>query len=289
MNLDGLYSRTQVSFNPALPADQLTINGTGVFGPGLARVRQMLDRVRDMAGTGDQAAVTSTNNFPTGAGIASSASAFAALALAASSAAGLSLSETELSRLARTGSGSACRSIPSGFVEWYPGHDHRSSYAVSIAPPDHWDLVDCIAVVSQGHKPTGSTQGHALADTSPLQEGRLAGAPARLERCRRAILEKDFSELAQVVELDSDLMHAVMMTSTPPLMYWQPETLAVMQAVREWRASGLPALYTIDAGPNVHVISPADSAHQVSERLSAMPGVIKVLMAHPGSGARRIE
>ncbi len=153
-----------------------------------------------------------------GAGIASSASAFAALALAASAAAGLKLSEKDLSRLARRGSGSACRSIPGGFVEWQAGQDDDTSYAVSIAPPEHWALVDCIAIVSQEHKPTGSAEGQALAHTSLLQAARLADAPRRLEICRRAILDRDFAAFAEVVELDSNLMHAVMMTSSSPLV-----------------------------------------------------------------------
>ena len=132
--------------------------------------------------------------------------------------------------------------------------DDETSYAYSIAPADYWDLVDCVAVISRVHKPTGSTEGHALADTSPLQAARLADAPRRLDLCRQAILERDFEALAQVVELDSNMMHAVMMTSSPPLVYWQPATLAIMHAVSTWRQQGLPACYTNDAGPNVHVL-----------------------------------
>ena len=216
MNLAGLETHTTVRFDPDLPADELSINGETVTGPGLDRVSTFLDRVRSGAGIQPRAAVTSTNNFPIGTGIASSASAFAALALAASKAADLDLDEAELSRLARTGSGSACRSVPSGFVEWSAGSSHQDSFGFSIAPPTHWDLVDCIAVVSSEHKPTGSTQGHTLADTSPLQNSRVAGAPERVARCRTAILKKDFDAFAEVVELDSNLMHAVMMTSTSP-------------------------------------------------------------------------
>src|SRR5512140_3799174 len=169
MNLDGLYTRTTVSFQRSLPYDELIINGREIAGPALERVSCMLDLVRDQARTRQQAEVVSENNFPSGAGIASSASAFAALALAASNAAGLSLSEAALSRLARQGSGSACRSIPGGFVEWYAGTSDEDSYAATIAAPDHWTLVDCIAIVSDMHKKTGSTEGHAIAASSPLQ------------------------------------------------------------------------------------------------------------------------
>jgi diphosphomevalonate decarboxylase len=286
MNLEGLYSRTQVSFEPSLQHDQLVLNGNQTKGIALERVSALLEHVREMAGLRQCALVESENNFPTGTGIASSASAFAALALAASCAAGLELDERELSRLARRGSGSACRSVPGGFVEWIAGEDDESSYAVSIAPPEHWDLVDHVAIVSQEHKPTGSNEGHPLADTSLLQAPRLADTPRRLDICRLAILKRDFQALAEVMEVDSNMMHAVMMTSAPILLYWQPATLGVMRSVVGWRKGGIPACYTIDAGPNVHVICQADYASQVKERLEQVPGVKKVLTASPGRPAR---
>ncbi len=121
MNLAGLITRTQVSLIIGLDRDQLILNGRESHGPALQRVSALLNRVRTMAHLQTFARVTSENNFPTGAGIASSASAFAALSLAATAAAGLNLDQASLSRLARTGSGSACRSIPGGFVEWRPG------------------------------------------------------------------------------------------------------------------------------------------------------------------------
>jgi diphosphomevalonate decarboxylase len=289
MNLDGLTTRTEVVFDERLPCDRLFLDGVEVNGPARLRVSAFLDQVRRLAGLESFAAVRSANNFPTGAGIASSASAFAALSLAASAAAGLQLSEQELSRLARLGSGSACRSVPGGFVEWQPGEDDSSSYAFSLAPPEHWDLVDCVAVVSGSHKPTGSTEGHALAPTSPLQATRLADAPRRLEACRRAIRERDFSAFADLVELDSNLMHAVMLTSTPPLLYWQPATLGVMQAVSAWRQAGLPACYTVDAGPNVHVLCPVEAAAELTNRLLDLPGVARVLSAKPGGPAMLVS
>lgn len=285
MNLDGLFSRTQVSFDPGLEADRLTLNEQEIIGPALQRVSALLERVRGMAGLKQFANVTSSNNFPIGTGIASSASAFAALTVAATAAAGLKLTTQELSRLARTASGSACRSIPAGFVEWQAGQDDADSYAFSIAPPDHWDLGDCIAITSETHKPVGSTEGHTLADSSPLQAARVATTPQRLAQCRRAVLERDFDALADVVELDANMMHAVMITSAPPLLYWQPATLAVMHAVQDWRSSGLPVCYTIDAGPNVHVLCPGEKVDLVAARLRQVPGVNDVLTAHPGGGA----
>ena len=289
MNLDGLYTRTTVSFQPSLPYDELIINGHEVMGGGLGRISYILDIIRSMANMHERAEVMSENNFPSGAGIASSASAFAALALAGSKAAGLHLREPELSRLARRGSGSASRSIPGGFVEWQAGASDEDSFAFSIAEPDHWDLVDCVAIVSASHKKTGSTEGHSLAWTSPLQAARVADASRRLDICRKAILERDFETLASIIELDSDMMHAVMMTSTPPLHYWKPASLEVMERVRQWRAEGLQACYTVDAGPNIHVLCLGTEAQLVEKRLREIKGVEKVLVARAGGPAKIVE
>ena len=288
MNLEGLYTLTTVKFDPKFPSDVLTLNKAPTSGGALSRVSDLLERVRRQAKFNTYAEVTSENNFPTGSGIASSASAFSALALAASKAAGLDLNEKDLSILARTGSGSAARSIPGGFVEWQPGNGHRSSYAFTIAPPDHWGLADLIAVISKEHKATGSTSGHALADSSPLQAARVSDAPRRLAICRRALLDRDFEKFAEVVELDSNIMHAVMQTSSPPLLYWQPATVAVMNAVRSWRKAGLPVCYTIDAGPNVHVITQKEEYGKVQRLLEDIPGVKDALRAFPGGPAKLI-
>jgi len=160
--LGGLFTTTTVAFRPELTADEVTIDDQRAIGGAAARVTGHLDHLRQLAGVPTFAAVTSHNNFPTGAGIASSASAFAALTVAAAAALDLSLSERELSAIARLGSGSAARSIPGGYVEWYAADQHAESYAETIAPPEHWPLCDLIAVVSRAHKATGSTEGHAL-------------------------------------------------------------------------------------------------------------------------------
>src|SRR4051812_11360589 len=166
MNLDGLVTKTTVEFQPDLASDSAIVDGQPMIGTGLDRVSRHLDHVRKIAGVDMCAHVDSSNNFPTGAGIASSASAFSALSVAAADALGLNLTEQQLSALARLGSGSASRSVPGGFVEWYAAPTHEESYAATIAPADHWHLTDFVAVVSRAHKKTGSTDGHALAGTS---------------------------------------------------------------------------------------------------------------------------
>jgi len=289
MNMGGLTTTTTVAFDDSLTIDVVVLDGVEQAGAAKERVVQMLDRVRSMAGADAHARVESRNSFPAGAGLASSVSGFAALAVASAAAAGLNLDEAALSRLARAGSGSACRSVPGGFVEWQAGTDDASSYAFSIAPPEHWDLHDLIAIVDTAHKEVGSTQGHRLADTSPLHAGRVASVPDRLARVKAAILERDFAALAPVVEADALAMHAVMMTSDPPLIYWQPATLAIIHAARAWRADGVPVCFTIDAGANVHCLCEGVASDEVRGRLDSIAGVQGVLTATPGGPARLVH
>lgn len=286
MNIGCLSTHTTVTYDPQLKEDTLILNGERASGQGLARVQTFMNRIRQMAGETLYAHVESENNFPIGAGVASSASGFAALALAGTAALGLDLSEKALSSLARFGSGSACRSIPGGFVEWRTDHETGVSYAVSIAPSDHWKLMDCIAILSEQHKPVGSEAGMRLAGSSPLQEARVRDSQRRLDLCRKAILDRDFTTLAMVTELDSNMMHAIMMTADPPLFYWQPQSLAIMKAVKLWQKEGLPVTYTLDAGPNVHVICLHSAMGEVITRLRQFPGVIDVLKGIPAGPAR---
>ena len=286
MNLAALRTKTSVTFRDDLKdGDALTVNGQEVTGASLNRAAKFMDEVRRLSGEERFAEIVSENNFPMGAGIASSASAFAALALAGSAAAGLDLSERDCSRLARMGSGSACRSVPGGFCEWLYGSGDADSVSVSIAPAEHWDLTDLIAVISGEHKKVGSSAGHGMAATSPYQSARVADAPARIEKCRAAILNKDFAALAEVSERDCLLMHAVMMTSTPPLLYWEPASIALVKGVKAWREEGIPCFCTLDAGPNVHILCPSEAADEIRSRVERVPGVKDILSSGPGGKA----
>ncbi len=286
MNLKDLHTTTTLEWLGAAGADFLEINGAPADPGALDRVSAHLDVIRRRFGMQSAARVSSMNNFPMGTGIASSASAFAALSLAAVSALGVVLRERELSALARLGSGSAARSIPSGFVEWRAGDAHETSYAETFVQANHWDLVDVIAVVSRRHKHIGSSAGHLEADSSVLQSARVASVEGRLSAVKTAIASRDFEAFADIVEEDSNLMHAVMMTSKPPLFYWDPLSLRVMQAVRNWRAAdGLRVCYTLDAGPNVHCICEAGDAAAVKANLRDLSEDVEILQSSAGPGA----
>ncbi len=286
MNLAALHSTTTVEWSSVFAEDSLHINGEPAAPAASQRASQHLHQLRARLKTDMRARVESRNNFPMGTGIASSASAFAALTLAAVAALDLRLPERELSALTRLGSGSAARSIPAGFTLWQAGNSHETSYAETFAAAEHWDLVDVIAIVSRAHKRVGSSAGHSSAPTSILQSARVENAPRRLAAIKAALLRRDFAAFARIAEEDSNLMHAVMMTSWPPLFYWQPLSLAIMAAVRRWRAAGLPVCYTLDAGPNVHCICPAAEAEAVERRLRALSPDIEILTSAVGGGAR---
>ncbi len=286
MNLADLHTTTTVAWNNELRADRLTINGAVANETARTRVARHLDVLRARLDTDRFARVNSRNNFPMGTGIASSASAFAALTTAACAALNAAISERELSILSRLGSGSAARSIPSGFVEWRDGESHETSYAESFALADHWKLVDLIAIVSREHKRIGSSAGHETAASSIFQPARVATAAERISSVKSAILRRDFQSFAETVEADSNLMHAVMMTSKPPLFYWAPLSLTIMEAVRRWRQDeNLMVCYTLDAGPNVHCICADGDADAVAARLRDLCGEIEILRSDAGGGA----
>jgi diphosphomevalonate decarboxylase len=289
MTLDNATTITTVAFDPALDADRVIIQRAEAAGRPALRVSTHLDRIRALAGFETRAQVVSRNSFPMGAGIASSASAFAALTVAACAAAGLELAERALTILARQGSGSACRSVPAGFVEWYTADTSEASYAEQIAPPDHWDIRDLIAVVQTGHKEIGSTKGNALVYTSAFAAARLAAAERALPVIRRAILERDFATFGEETEQEALRMHAVAMTSQPSILYWSPATVRVLHAVREWREAGLSAYFTIDAGANVHVLCRGADADALEAKLRDLSGVQDVIANSPGPGSRLVE
>ncbi|HEY3571129.1 MAG TPA: diphosphomevalonate decarboxylase [Thermoanaerobaculia bacterium] len=263
--------------------------GFGTPDPEFARrMREHLDRIRQWAGRKDRVRVATRNSFPTAGGLASSASGFAALTLAAVGAFGKKPSQRELSLLARrSGSGSACRSIFGGFVEWAANAGNGSdeeSYARQIADADHWDLRDVIAVVEIGPKTVSSIEGHRLATTSPYYDKRLELVPGRVEKVRKAIRERDLDALGPVIEEEAIDLHLITMSSHPPIFYWSPGSLAVLRAVRELRQEGLAAWATMDAGANVHVICDADSEDEVAERLEDLPAVGFVIRDGIGPG-----
>lgn len=288
MNLSNLYTTTTVEFNKDLQTDDITINNEKDVKK-TAKVIAHLDRIRELAQTQMRAKVVSVNNFPTGVGLSSSATGFAALTVAASLALELNLTEKQMTILARLGSGSACRSIPTGYVEWKAGETTDESYAVSLYPPNHWDLVDLVALTSTREKYVATTEGQKSAQSSPFFAERIARMNMKIEDCKRHIQEKDFPAFGKLLEEDALEMHAIMMTSAPPLLYWLPETVLIMQKVLEWRRGGIDVFFTINTGQNVHVICRKDDALEIEKRLRKIPAVIDVIPNSCSEGSYETE
>ncbi len=289
MNLDALVAETTVQFDDRLSEDRVTIEDTELSDKSRLRIIAQLDRVRQEAKIESRARVLSRLNFPASTGLASSAAGFAALSLAATRAAGLELSESALSVLARQGSGSACRSIPGGFVEWIASMSSATSFARSIAPADSWDLQDVVVIVTTEPKKVGSSEGHQLASTSPFMAERLSRLPARFHRAKRAILARDLHALGPDLEAEATELHMIAMTSRPPIYYWTPEMVRVIEATRSWREQGLAVYFTLDAGPNVHLICEGKDADAVSHQARTLNGVKQVIISRVGGPAHLTE
>lgn len=298
MNLSNATTTTTVEFSDTLRDDDVKIQGNNKPQT-IARVKKHLDRIRKLAGVSIFAHVRSENSFPMGTGIASSASGMAALTLAASEALELSLSEKDLSILARLGSGSASRSIPSGFVEWYSGKSSSESYSAQIAPQGHWSLVDVAVAVTSSEKQVMSSDGHKLAMENRFLKTRLEGIQQKLHDVRQAILERDFVRFGQAVETEALELHAIALTSSfvqketwfSGVYYWAPETLEIMIAIQHWRTQGLACYFTLDAGPTVHVLCLEDQKEDVLSAIDTLRKERnwKIIVNTPAAGAHTLD
>jgi diphosphomevalonate decarboxylase len=292
LTLDRLYTTTSVEFREDLSADAFSLAGVPVSEKETAKVGRFLDKVRALSGDTRFAVVDSVNDVPTAAGLASSASGFAALAAAASRAAGLDLSPEALSRLARHGSGAACRSIFGGFAEWRRGArpDGEDSHGVAIAPADHWDLRMLVTILEAGPKAVSSRDGmRETVKTSPFYPGWLATIEADLAVARRAVRDRDFEALGSVAEANALKMHATMLGASPPFSYLKPASVALWEVIGELRRAGVPAYFTMDAGPNVKVLVEPAYAAQVEAALRQASGVVDVIACGPGPGIAILE
>ncbi len=290
LTLDALRTTTTVQFDERLRADSLFLDGKSAT---TSRLSPWLDIVRERAGIATFASVDSKNDFPTSSGLASSASAYAALAVAATSAAGLSLTRTELSELARRGSGSAARSLFGGFAIWHRGEraDGKDSIAEELVEGRNWPVRMVIAVVGGGKKKSVSSRdamGHCAA-TSPLYQAWLASVPPDLRAARDAIANRDLEALGAVTQGSAMAMHAAALASRPPVRYWQPATLRCLDAVENLATAGIRAYPTMDAGPHVKVLTTEADSDAVVAALTEIDQVGQVIVSKAGPGAQNIS
>ena len=282
--LGGLATETSVHFDPALPRDRVLLDGHE-DPETTARVTACLNLLRQEAGVTAWAAVESRNDFPTGAGLASSASGFAALVTAGAGALGLQVAPQRLAEIARLGSGSAPRSLLGGIV--LLTNRDATTVCEQVAAPADWPLQIVVAVTTSGPKAISSRAGMAWSEeTSPYYEAWVQTHAADLDAGLAAVRARDFPALAGIAEHNCLKMHGVMMTTRPPLLYWTPATLACLHRIRELRRDGLPVFFTVDAGPQVKAVCLPAAADDVAVALANLPGVLQVLRSPLGEGAR---
>ena len=277
ITLDSLITKTKVS---ASTETRLLLNGKRNED---SKVAKFLDLFREKFEL-PPVSVETDNNFPTGAGLASSASGFAALVTALNENFQLGLSLSSLSEWARRGSASAARSIFGGFVT-LQGPNWRAD---QLAKEPHWDLEICIVVINEGPKKISSTTGMKTSEaTSPFYLEWIKSADSDFEIAKKAIIERDFVKLSEVSEQNCLKMHSVMHTSQPAISYWAPGTVLAMELVREIRSTGTPAFFTMDAGPQVKVIYPKQHRTIIQKSLEELRNV-RLIWASIGPGAHLI-
>lgn len=287
ITLDRFYTVTTVEFQEKLEKDQFFLNGKPASDKEANNVYSFLDKIRNRFSVNLHAIVSSENKVPTAAGLASSASGFAALAAAATKALKLDIEERELSILARQGSGSACRSVYGGFVEWQKGkrEDGKDSFAIQLLPENQWQLSILSVMVNSKEKKVSSREAmKRTVEKSPFYLGWLQGVERDLDLAKKAIEVRDFQALGEVMEANALKMHGTMLGAEPPILYWESGTLEVIKQVQELRLSGINAYFTIDAGPNVKVLCLPEDEKEVHRSLLMLPSVQEVLVCHPGPG-----
>jgi diphosphomevalonate decarboxylase len=275
ITLAGLTTVTHVE---DAEADQFELNGRSSQDPKLQRWLSSLREVFDVPPLG----ISSSNDFPTSAGLASSASGFAALITAINAHCELGLNEEMRSEWARMGSASAARSIFGGFVALVP----PQWQALRLARSEHWPLEVVVAVTSNEAKSVSSGEGMERSRlTSPYYKAWLRDAATDFAAGSQAINDKDFRALATVAELNCLKMHSLMLTSQPTLSYWTPASIACMNRVRSLREDGEDVFFTVDAGPQIKAVCLPESADAVAAALADTPGVINIIRSPLGHGA----
>ena len=276
LTLNEFYTDTSVVYDASLKEDQFTLDGKQVSGAEKKRVTDYMDLIRLRYGIQEYAHIESVNHVPKAAGLASSASAFAALAKAATL--HLNLDDVELSRLARLGSGSASRSIYPGFVKWQKGNSDETSHAIFL--DDSWDDIIMIAcIVNADTKAFSSTQAMEKTEKESVYfDAWVKQSFIDIENMETYIKEKDIRKVGQLAQENALRMHASLLAVN--MWYFEPETIRILNLVRELQKE-IPVYFTMDAGPNVKLITTKEYEKEV---LAALENV-DTITSSAGPGA----
>lgn len=279
ITLDALTSTTTVR---ASDTDQIVLNGEIAEDAKISACLKMLRADFSIP----PVAIESENNFPTAAGLASSASGFAALITALDAFSNLHLSIEQRTVYARKASGSAARSIFGGFAS-LGGPDWVGR---PVLAREEWPLKVVIAITDENRKSVSSSVGMKTSEeTSPYYDAWVRSTAEDYDAALTAIAGRDFEHLALLSESSCLKMHGVMQSSLPAMIYWRPATLSCIHAVRELRAGGTPVFFTIDAGPQVKAVCLPEAVDGVAEALATIPGVLATHTVGLGEGARLVD
>ena len=289
-----LATKTTIMFSKELKEDEIWIDGRKMTKPDeLEKPIPQLDFIREMARVNLKTKVVSSCTVPFAGGLAGSSAGLCALALAATAALGLKLNNKELSIVCRRGSGSACRSVYGGFVEWKKGikPNGSDSYAVQIADENHWpELRSLIVLTEIKEKKVKSRAGmKQTVATSSLYKKRIQDLPKVLNTVRNAILKKDLPTLLEAVMRESNNMHATMLDTWPPILYLNDISKEVIYAIHEFNEDGIKAGYSFDAGPNPIVFTIEKHVSEIKKMLQGIEGIKEMFVCKPGSGPRIVK
>ena len=297
MNLSNCTTTTNIEENSAVGLDQVFIqNYDGKTKTIIQNIDQRDDKVfaqieliRALSGSDEKVKITSSNNFPTKSGIASSASGFSALTFGLCNFYGLDLDVNNMARLvAKAGSISAVRSLCNNFGE-VKLNEAGLIEVSDCSEFEKFDLIDIIAIVDQGEKFSSSLNGQRVAETSPFFDSRITEVKRNLLDIKTAAKKRFFSEVGRIIELEAVMLHSVMLTSNPAQKYINAKTLEVVDKVLELRRAGVECFFTIDAGANVHIITTKLNQEVVVENMRSLKSVIDLIVNFPCKGTEIIS
>lgn len=289
-----LLTKTSVVFSKKFKEDVFYLDGVkmDMDNPELRERFLALNKLRKLAKVDTKVLVVSHNSFPTASGLASSSSGLSAMIFGAAKALDLKISQQQISEITRVGSGSACRSLFGGFVQWNRGTKSDGSDSVSrqVFAKDHWPgLITMIMITSQKKKKVSSRAGmKQTVATSELYKLRPGIAERNVKDIANAVKNRDFETMAKVTIKDAMNMHATMIDTTPPIMYLSDTSREIIYAIEDLNAreKKIVAAYTFDAGPNADIITTEEYKEKVMEAVKDIEGIEKVLVAKLGDGPK---
>lgn len=265
LSIDDLFAMTSVAASSSFTSDRMWLNGEEEDIASNSRLVHCLQQIRSKSASCNlmpkdvHVHIVSRNNFPTAAGLASSAAGYACLVYALGHLFGIT-DQTDLCILARMGSGSAIRSIFGGFVRWITGTDSSTSIARQVVDQDHWpDMRVLILVVNDVKKDVSSTAGmKRTVETSEYFKDRISRVvPQRIQEMETAIKNRSLASFLELTMRDSNSFHSVCLDSYPPIKYMNETSFEVVKFVHAFNDfclktsfGSIQAGYTFDAGPN---------------------------------------